>query len=164
MLTTKRVTTWMRAMGEKLKVPDRQGLFIPMAVVGVLVLLMTTMGGVLFRAGQIVQNQQRQDAEWMALRKDLKDDLATVRELKGAVDQQAERLGRVEETTSAFMQASTRAQAETAAKLDSTSDAINERIRLQQQEVRLLKDYTEGRISGLPYRPPDVSSAGGSGG
>lgn len=135
-------------MGDEIRVPDKKGLVLPVALLGLLFAVLTCLGGLLFRAGSLVTGQERQNAEWDALRTDIKGKLQTVDELRGSIAQlQAEQL-RFQTTTGDVLRVSLDKQSQQGAKLD----ALGEEIRRQERDRRLLQDYVEGRIADLPYR------------
>jgi hypothetical protein len=141
-------------MGESLMVPDKKGVVIPIALIAVGVTMLGTMGGVFFRAGQIVQSQALQDAEWKAMRAEMRLELSTVREYKGEVQALREEIRDVKDGTGEFMRQSLQTQSEIKAQLETTTMSLREELRRQHGDYKLLRDYTEGRISHLPYRSP----------
>lgn len=147
----------VRAMGEAVRVPDKRGIFIPLTFAGILLTTLVTMGGVFYRAGQIVQNQNTQEAariemnrQWSEALSDLKGELEGVREVRAAMTNVSNRVQTIEDSMSQF----TRQAIEDQADLKAQQDSLRRDLESQKNKHELLEDYTEGRISGLPYRPP----------
>lgn len=147
-------------MGESLAVPDKKGVFVPVALLTLMVTMLGMGAGVLFKAGQIVQHQNNQAAaeaemraDWKEVIREFKDEIEAVRDMRTNAARQDERLTAIEQGTGDFMRSTIDRQS----KLESEQASIREELRRQDRDYRLLKDYTEGRISGLPYRPPAVT-------
>jgi hypothetical protein len=136
-------------MGDAVRIPDRHGWVIPSVLLGVL----ATGGGLFFRAGQIVQNQNVQNEKVTEVLERFEAGVQELEDTKRDVRALEEQVQRIEKGTTEFIQASMQRQADLGASLDSTTLAIREELKRQQLEHRLLKDYTEARIDHLPYKP-----------
>lgn len=136
-------------MGDEVLIPNgkRGGILLPLA-------LLALLGGIFFRAGEIVTAQRFQASEWGKMREELGTKLRQVDSLANEIEKLSGRHDEFAKGMTEFVRTSLERQANADANIQAIRDALAE----AKKETRLLRDYTEGRISGLPYRPPTKAS------